>query len=106
MTFRVKRLPGEPNGCHSNAAGLWSSDLRRYKLVTGYALANDGLWRQHSWVIDSKYLYETTVKAKKYFGVELDDEEALRFWWDNYFPRYYGGILKLMKQMPTWSKQL
>jgi hypothetical protein len=41
---------GRVSQCHENIAGIWR--LQKYGIVgigTGYALSDDGLWRQHSW---------------------------------------------------------
>jgi len=68
--------------CHTNAAELYAT--KGYKIVTGWALSNDGLWRQHSWCIDSKNnIVETTKNRKKYFGVVLMQEEAKKFYHEN-----------------------
>lgn len=40
------------NKCHQNVAAVWNT--RKPNIVgiaTGYALSEDGLWRQHSWGI-------------------------------------------------------
>ena len=66
-----------PISCHSNVAELYAD--KGYKIATGYALSNDGLWRQHSWCIDNKSIIETTKKRKKYFGFILTDKEAQKF---------------------------
>jgi hypothetical protein len=52
-----------------------------YGVMTGYALSPDGMWRQHSWVYDKQrdVIIETTVKRVGYFGVLLNDLEALTF---------------------------
>ena len=90
----VKRRRGEPNRCHTNAAAIWGHDVERYSLVTGYALSG-GVWREHSWVVDAKRLYETTRVAEAYFGMILDRREAIRFWWANYLSERYPGPLSL-----------
>lgn len=93
----VKR-PGKRNRCHSNAAGLWGKNIDKDRLVTGYYLI-DGLWRLHSWVIDDNQQYETTVVAEEYFAVELEQEEALHFWFVNYLPEKYPGPMWLMNSV-------
>lgn len=60
------------SNCHKNVALLWqqrSGDL--IALATGYALSDDGLWRQHSWGMRSNAIFETTEPRKIYFGVRL-----------------------------------
>lgn len=42
---------GEDCRCHQNAAYLWDANRGRCQIATGYALSEDGLWRQHSWVV-------------------------------------------------------
>ena len=67
-----------------------------YRLVTGYALSDDGLWRQHSWVMDDQVIYETTVKRTQYYGFVLDPAEAVRFWVTNFLLPMYSGALNLL----------
>ena len=49
------------------------------ELVTGYALHQDGLWRQHSWLWDGKRVIEPNLKPILYFGVMLTPAEAAQF---------------------------
>ena len=68
--------------CHTNAAELYAT--KGYKIATGWALSDDGLWRQHSWCIDGKEnIVETTKSRKKYFGVVLMQKEAKKFYREN-----------------------
>jgi hypothetical protein len=53
------------------------------KITTGWALSDDGLWRQHSWILRGKTVIETTETRVRYFGVTLTDAEAEQFWNDN-----------------------
>lgn len=67
--------------CHQNSAALCENNPD-YKLVTGYALSPDGLWRQHTWVVDGIIIVETTELRDMYYGVELtlkDREEFILF---------------------------
>ena len=81
----VELVPGELHTCHANAARLWQENREALALVTGYALSEDGLWRQHSWVMRKQptaeqcRLIETTVKRVKYFGFLLNEVEAEAF---------------------------
>src|SRR5579884_3581908 len=43
-------IPGKPSACHSNVASLSPAE---YRIVTGWALSDDGLWRQHTWALDA-----------------------------------------------------
>jgi hypothetical protein len=76
----VKSRKMTANRCHENAATIWAKDLKHTRIVTGYALSVDGLWRQHSWVLKKDKLYETTVSRDKYFGIILDEVESAKFW--------------------------
>ena len=68
--------------CHTNVAELYAT--KGYRIATGWALSDDGLWRQHSWCIDSKdNIVETTKRRKKYFGVVLMRKEAKKFYREN-----------------------
>jgi len=68
------------SGCHRNVAEFWTE--KRDELVgigTGYALSDDGLWRQHSWGLRREGILETTIVRAKYFGVLLQHGEADAF---------------------------
>lgn len=71
-------VEGEPRECHANSARL-SLVLPGAQLCTGYALSDDGMWRQHSWVIVGERVVETTVEREQYFGVVMTDSEAEEF---------------------------
>jgi len=65
------------SSCHQNVAFLWTK--RKFGIVgiaTGYALTDDGLWRQHSWGILRDGVLETTEARLKYFGIVLQGERA------------------------------
>jgi hypothetical protein len=65
------------NSCHQNVAAVWKT--RRFGIVgiaTGYALSEDGLWRQHSWGILRDGVLETTEARVKYFGILVQGERA------------------------------
>jgi hypothetical protein len=91
----VKPRPGQPNRCHTNAAAIWGRDIERYSLVTGYALARE-VWREHSWAVGKRWLYETTCVGEKYFGMILGPREAITFWLTNYLPERYPGPASLL----------
>jgi hypothetical protein len=70
----------ERNSCHWNVAALWLQKQANLIAVgTGYALSEDGLWRQHSWGIQSASILETTEERTHYFGLRLSGEDANRF---------------------------
>jgi hypothetical protein len=76
----LKMVKGNERECHANSAVLWSKNRKKYFLVTGFALSDDGTWRRHSWVktVDGK-LIETTIKREVYFGMTLEEEIAEAF---------------------------
>ena len=76
---KVRVVSGVPCNCHGNVAGLWRKNPKRYRIATGWALSDDGLWRQHSWIIDGRTLIETTTPREKYFGFVLTPLEAQQF---------------------------
>jgi hypothetical protein len=68
------------NSCHWNVAHLWKSENRQISGIgTGYALSEDGLWRQHSWCLTSTGILETTELRHTYFGVRLEGAAADQF---------------------------
>jgi hypothetical protein len=85
------RVPGRPNQCHANAALHWAHSRGQCRIATGFALGGDGVWREHSWVVqprggapdpfrgDDWTPLETTEPREAYFGYLLDDQEAEDF---------------------------
>jgi len=75
-----------PNRCHQNTsqmywrtkAGGW--DGPAYLPATGYALGDDGIWRQHSWLVDERGdPVDTTFRWDAYFGVVFKGGAADRW---------------------------
>ena len=82
--YNSRTVRGESNRCHANSASLWVSNPG-LKLVTGYALSRDGVWRQHSWCADKEdKVIETTTKRILYYGFEMTFKEARAFFENNY----------------------
>ena len=80
ITLKVMKA----GSCHHNVAAVWTK--RRFGIVgiaTGYALSEDGLWRQHSWGILREGVLETTEARVKYFGIVLQGEKADFFAFSN-----------------------
>jgi hypothetical protein len=78
---------GDTSRCHGNTACMWDAAEAwggGFKIVTGYALSPDGLWRQHTWGLENGVPVETTVPRTAYFGFELTDDESRQFYEDNY----------------------
>lgn len=65
--------------CHQNAVKLWMENKEKNKICTGWGLSDDGLWRQHTWIISNEKIIETTEIRIKYFGLVFNDEEAEMF---------------------------
>jgi hypothetical protein len=64
------------NRCHFNAAKLFLTN-QADKVVSGFALS-EGLWRSHTWVLNSQgRIIETTEPRKVYFGAVLVPKEIL-----------------------------
>lgn len=84
---------GRPSQCHANSCDLWEANRDKdLHIMTGYALSQDGMWRQHTWLVQ-RYetatqkrmrIVETTEKRLAYFGVEYTEEEARVFCEENY----------------------
>ena len=80
---------GAENSCHTNVARLASAE--RGNIASGWALADDGLWREHSWLIDRAgeavgQLVETTQPWLLYHGYRLDSRESSWFIHDELGP--------------------
>ena len=82
----VQMMPGQPSQCHRNSCACWEANKTRTVLCTGYALSEDGLWRQHSWLVNihTQTVVETTTTRVAYFGFAMTWEEAKDFCADNY----------------------
>ena len=66
--------------CHSNVAKLWLAKARKLSAIgTGYALTEDGLWRQHSWGCCPDGIIETTTPRLLYWGVSYRGANADAF---------------------------
>ena len=76
---------GEACHCHENSCGhyLRNKNSLDVTIATGYALSEDGIWRQHSWVLWRKprsvKVLETTTKRVLYFGFAMTAEQAEAF---------------------------
>jgi len=87
MTGNLADWPAKPavlrrganNACHTNSANAWLAGKVEL-MVTGYALSDDDLWRQHTWAISAAgVLVESTCLRVAYVGVALAGQDALRF---------------------------
>ncbi|GAG76359.1 unnamed protein product [marine sediment metagenome] len=78
-SIKIVTIRGTHGNCHGNVAEIWRHNPERYHIATGWALSEDGLWRQHSWIIDGRTVIETTTYREKYFGFVLTPLEAQQF---------------------------
>lgn len=88
MGDKVDMMRGQPSQCHSNSAACWQENKSKTTIATGYALSEDGLWRQHSWVIHLKprqnRVVETTKKRLIYYGFAMTEKECEDFaYWNS-----------------------
>lgn len=80
--IKLKKM--KTSRCHENSFNIWDKDKENSKIVTGYALSKDSMWRSHSWII-TKYnngnikIIETTEPRELYFGVILTEKESYKF---------------------------
>jgi hypothetical protein len=59
---------------------VWTSQASGFVVIaTGYALSDDGLWRQHSWDVLRDGILETTKARQKYFGILRQGKAADHF---------------------------
>lgn len=81
-------MKGRPSRCHQNSCDLWEVNRERTRICTGYALSEDGIWYQHSWLIQQKpkqnRVIETTVERVLYFGFVMTYDECEQFVCDNW----------------------
>ena len=84
----VKKMRGTASRCHSNSSRLWENNRENCRICTGYALSEDGMWRQHSWVVwmkaRSNQIVETTEPRIAYFGFVMTDEQCEEFAANNF----------------------
>lgn len=84
----AKLMRGEPSQCHVNSANLWEQNKEATRICTGYALSEDGIWRQHSWLVwhkaRSNQIVETTAKRIAYYGFVMPYDMCQQFADENY----------------------
>ncbi len=73
--------------CHENAGRYWAASMGHLKIASGYALSDDGMWRQHSWNLRADgYVLESTEPRLKYYGIIPDEVDSFAFFVSNVFP--------------------
>jgi hypothetical protein len=85
----VRKMSGEIGKCHRNSCELWEANPEITRICTGFALTEDGMWREHSWVIwlkpRSTQIVETTpVSRIAYYGYVMTEEQCRVFAEDNF----------------------
>ena len=81
----ARLLKGRDIRCHENSCRLYNlnKDKADIRICTGYALSDDGMWRQHTWLIrhnaHSNQIIETTKKRIGYFGFVMTPEQCDEF---------------------------
>jgi hypothetical protein len=92
------------SACHSNVALLWNR--KGYAICTGWALSDDNIWRQHSWCLDRRAtIVETTESREIYFGIKLEESEALLMWLNDGRERAAVGIRETMRCMEEYDRK-
>jgi hypothetical protein len=91
------------SACHANVSLVFVMSEGAIRIATGYALSPDGLWRQHSWGVDSESsrVVETTVRRVCYYGFALNDAEILDFvldniWFENLVPEGQEDVIQFV----------
>ena len=74
--------------CHYNACAYYDTFIKtssnseeEINISTGWALSDDGLWRQHSWIYFpiKNSILETTVERVMYYGILLEGQSHCDF---------------------------
>jgi hypothetical protein len=80
MSGPILFKPMKASTCHQNVSAIWGKGRKGLVgVATGYALSEDGLWRQHSWGVMRDGVLESTEKRLKYFGILLQESAADHF---------------------------
>jgi hypothetical protein len=80
MSGPILLKPMKASMCHQNISAVWTKGRKGLiGIATGYALSEDGLWRQHTWGVMRDGVLESTEERLKYFGLLLQDSAADHF---------------------------
>ncbi len=93
----VEMVEGDVNNCHKNSEWMVKDDPT-LQLATGYVYSQDGLWRQHSWVMRGDTILETTpVSRAAYWGVVFPQQLQESYFDDhNNLIAYADGYMRSM----------
>lgn len=81
----AKRMKGRACQCHNNSRKLYDRNKKDFdiRICTGYALSDDGMWRQHSWLVlhkeRSNQIIETTEPRIGYYGFVMTEDQCEEF---------------------------
>jgi hypothetical protein len=86
-TSKPTLMRGKASQCHKNSCDLWYENKDKCVICTGYALSDDEIWRQHSWLIHikprSNLVIETTIPRLAYYGFAMTYDLCVKFDNDN-----------------------
>jgi hypothetical protein len=82
---------GHPSSCHWNVTLRHARSMGEVRILTGYALSEDGVWRQHSWGLEGDLVFESTDDRVLYYGYELTPEQSFEFVLSNFLSAVLGG---------------
>lgn len=86
---RVVKMRGEPERCRESSIRFWYQNRKvdngnGIRYASGYALSDDGMWRQHFWCIQvnekGNKILEVAEKRKLYFGILFNDVDCMRIY--------------------------
>jgi hypothetical protein len=66
------KVSGIAGKCHDNVEPYLRKNKELWHMY-GFALSDDGVWREHSWLMHGtkEYILETTELRTKYYGIRL-----------------------------------
>jgi hypothetical protein len=103
---------GQRPPCWGNAAGAWGRWPDTIRLAAGFALGADDIWGGHTWLMAQEsaageaVLVDLAIPRRAYYGIVLDEEEALQLWGQTFFHEFASWPLTdvaaaLTAQMPA-----
>jgi hypothetical protein len=103
---------GERPPCWGNAAGAWGRWSDVFRLAAGFVLGADDLWVRHTWLMapgsaaGETVLVDLADPSRAYYGIVLDEDEALQLWGHEFFEEFalwpLGDVAAaLTAQMPA-----
>jgi hypothetical protein len=103
----ARQVKGQPSDCHANSLGVWAKAPTRTAMMTGYALSEDGMWREHSWAVErtktGTRVIETTTSRVAYFGFIRSPEEISELVSEK--PRRSQDLVERMRRVLSHLRQ-